>query len=126
MKNSALAAKACVLAALFAATGCTKHDATDHGRTAVSESNSLQNGTSTTLAGDAGRGSLLYSKNCATCHGARGEGGVGPILTNEKVKMDTGAIAAWIKSPQPPMPKLYPSPLSEQNVADIAAYVASF
>jgi len=28
--------------------------------------------------GDAANGATLYSQNCATCHGASGEGGVGP------------------------------------------------
>jgi hypothetical protein len=37
--------------------------------------------------------------------------------------MDVGMTAAWIKNPSSKMPRLYPSPLDEQAVADIAAFV---
>jgi mono/diheme cytochrome c family protein len=33
-------------------------------------------------------GRKLYVKNCASCHGAEGEGGIGPAL-NEKEKLDS-------------------------------------
>jgi mono/diheme cytochrome c family protein len=71
-------------------------------------------------------GAALFTANCARCHGATGrEGGFGPSLTHENRKMNTEFAIAWIENPNPPMPKLYPSPLSEQDVADIAAYVES-
>jgi len=77
-------------------------------------------------AGDAGKGETVYDANCASCHGAKGAGGgVGPSLKEEKSRKDDAAAIAWIKNPQPPMPKLYPSPLSEKDVADVAAYVES-
>ncbi len=69
-------------------------------------------------------GKALYGANCASCHGATGtEGGVGPSLKGEKSKKDQAAVVAWIKHPAPPMPKLYPSPLSEKDVAAVAAYL---
>jgi mono/diheme cytochrome c family protein len=37
--------------------------------------------------------------------------------------MSLEATLAQIKNPAPPMPKLYPSTLSEQDVNDVAAYV---
>jgi mono/diheme cytochrome c family protein len=75
-------------------------------------------------AGDAANGKKLYAANCAACHGATGtEGGVGPSLKGEKSKKNQAAAVAWIKNPKPPMPKLYPSPLSEKDVNDVAAYV---
>ena len=71
-------------------------------------------------------GKKLYAANCAACHGATGtEGGVGPSLKGEKAKKDQAATVAWIKDPTAPMPKLYPSPLSEKDVNDVAAYVES-
>jgi mono/diheme cytochrome c family protein len=77
-------------------------------------------------AGDATKGAALYAARCASCHGAAGAGaGMGPPLKDEKSRKDTAAAIAWIKSPQPPMPKLYPSPLSEKDVADVTAYVES-
>ena len=78
----------------------------------------------TVAAGDAVHGKAIFSANCASCHGATGhEGGVGPSLTNEKSKKDDAAAIAWIKNPTAPMPKLYPAPLSEKDVDDVAAYV---
>ena len=75
-------------------------------------------------AGDAAHGKQIFAANCASCHGAAGtEGGVGPSLKNEKSRKNTAAAIAWIKNPQPPMPKLYPSPLSAKDVADVAAFV---
>ncbi|MBV9438801.1 MAG: cytochrome c [Candidatus Eremiobacteraeota bacterium] len=77
-----------------------------------------------TAKGDPGRGKELFAPNCASCHGATGvEGGIGPSLKNERSRKDGAAAAAWIKNPLPPMPKLYPSPLGEKDVRDLAAYV---
>jgi mono/diheme cytochrome c family protein len=77
-------------------------------------------------AGDVAHGKTLYAANCAGCHGATGtEGGVGPSLKGEKSRKNQAAAVAWIKDPKAPMPKLYPSPLSAKDVADVAAYVES-
>jgi mono/diheme cytochrome c family protein len=77
-------------------------------------------------AGDAAKGEAIFTANCQACHGAKGAGGgVGPSLKDEKSRKDSAAAIAWIKNPQPPMPKLYPSPLSETDVANVAAYVES-
>ncbi len=75
---------------------------------------------------DAAHGKTIFAANCSSCHGATGAGGgVGPSLNNEKSRKNQAAAVAWIKNPQPPMPKLYPSPLSEKDVSDVAAYVES-
>jgi mono/diheme cytochrome c family protein len=79
----------------------------------------------TSGAGDPVHGQQLYAANCAACHGANAQGGVGPSLHGEKSRKDTAAAIAWIKNPKLPMPKLYPSPLSEKDVEDVAAYVES-
>jgi mono/diheme cytochrome c family protein len=75
--------------------------------------------------GDAVHGRQVYSANCAACHGASGQGGFGPSLVGEKTRKDAAAATAWIKNPKAPMPKLYPEPLSEKDVEDVAAYVES-
>ncbi len=69
----------------------------------------------------------IFAANCPSCHRATGAdgGGGGPSLSNEKSRKNQAAAVAWIKNPQPPMPKLYPSPLSEKDVSDVAAYVES-
>jgi mono/diheme cytochrome c family protein len=76
-------------------------------------------------AGDVARGKQLFaSASCTKCHGANGvEGGVGPTLKGEKARKNYVQSIAQIEDPQPPMPKLYPDPLSDKDVRDIAAYV---
>ncbi len=77
-------------------------------------------------AGDTQNGATIFATNCATCHGATGvEGGVGPSLRDERVRKSYDATIAWIKNPQPPMPRLFPSPLTDIEVRDVAAYVQS-
>jgi len=71
------------------------------------------------------RGRQVFTANCAACHGANAQGGIGPSLRAEKTRKDAAAAIAWIKNPGPPMPKLYPSVLSEKDVEDVAAYVES-
>jgi len=94
---------------------------------ATSARSDTAQGTAATLGGDATVGAKLFTTNCATCHGTTGrEGGsVGPSLRNEKSRMDFGGTVSWIEDPQPPMPKLYPQFLTEQQVRDLAAYVQS-
>jgi alcohol dehydrogenase (cytochrome c) len=69
------------------------------------------------------RGKALFAQNCTACHGQHAEGGVGPALTGEAAKKDTAQVVDFIKNPKAPMPKLYPAPLNDQDVADIAAFV---
>lgn len=75
--------------------------------------------------GDAVAGKRIFAQNCAVCHGAHGEGNVGPPLKNEASRKNAAQVQAWIENPAPPMPKLYPSPLSARDVADVAAFVES-
>lgn len=72
---------------------------------------------------DTAHGSKLYAANCSACHGAQGQGAFGPSLHNERSRKDFAATVSWIENPAAPMPKLYPSPLSEQDVKDVAAFV---
>ncbi len=78
-----------------------------------------------TVTGDATRGKTLYAQNCAACHGASGQGGVGPSLQGESARKNLGQAVSWIEHPQPPMPTLYPGTLSAKDVLDIGAYVES-
>jgi len=74
---------------------------------------------------DLAHGKQVFAQNCASCHGATGQGGSGPSLENEHIRKDEVAVAAWIKKPAPPMPALYPSVLSDKDVRDVAAFVES-
>ena len=78
------------------------------------------------VAGNQGRGADIFRANCAVCHAVTGAAaGVGPVLERESKRKNYEQTVAWIKQPDPPMPKLYPAPLSEKDVADVAAYVQS-
>lgn len=75
---------------------------------------------------DVAHGKLIFSANCAQCHGIAGtgtKGGVFPVLVGERKKKNLAATLAWIENPQPPMPKYYPGTLSAKDVAAVAAYV---
>ncbi len=81
---------------------------------------------SSAALGDAAHGKTIFTTNCSSCHGATGrEGGDAPSLTNERSRKSYDQTVAWIENPQLPMPKLYPSPLTEKDVDDVAAYVQS-
>jgi mono/diheme cytochrome c family protein len=122
---------ALVAAGAFAAvlaTGCSKTSdqstTTTSGATSVPAAANAGAMSGTAALGDPVHGKAIFSANCATCHGATGtEGGVGPSLKNEKSRKNYAQTVAWIKNPSPPMPKLYPSPLAEKDVDDVAAYV---
>ena len=75
-------------------------------------------------SGDVANGKRLFAANCSSCHGANGiEGGIGPSLRGESARKNLNATIVWIHHPQPPMPQLYPAPLSAGDVVDIASYV---
>jgi mono/diheme cytochrome c family protein len=72
-------------------------------------------------------GASVYAANCAVCHGPTGEEGgtLGPGLRNERSRMDLSQLQSWIRDPAPPMPKLYPKYLTDDDVRDVAQYVHS-
>jgi ubiquinol-cytochrome c reductase cytochrome c subunit len=78
-----------------------------------------------TGSGTASHGAVVYSANCAACHGASGQGGIGPSLLGESARKDRAAVAAFIKNPVAPMTKLYPGLLNDNDVAAVATYVES-
>jgi mono/diheme cytochrome c family protein len=71
------------------------------------------------------RGALAYAANCSGCHAQHGQGSVGPELTGERHHKNEQQTVAWIKQALPPMPRLYPHPLSDRDVDDVAAFVMS-
>lgn len=94
---------------------------------------------STALPGDPTKGQQLYAQDCATCHGAGLEGGIGATLNPiEKLpgvsnSLDPSFLIDIItngRTPQPGDPKQQPMPakggntsLSEQDVKDLAAFI---
>jgi mono/diheme cytochrome c family protein len=75
---------------------------------------------------DIERGRELYAQNCSACHGATGEGGTGKSLKSLSGRLTFDATVQWLENPKPPMPKLFPNPLSEEAVRDIAAFIRTF
>ncbi len=73
--------------------------------------------------GDAKHGKAIFAENCAVCHGAKAEGGLGPALKAESKRKTPEQIRAQIMDPRPPMAKLFPSVLNEKDVDDVVAYV---
>jgi cytochrome c551 len=72
-----------------------------------------------------GSGQQLYTANCASCHGANGEGGVGPNLHGITTRKSLSATVAFIENPSGGvMPKLFPTPLSAQQVQEVATYIS--
>lgn len=81
---------------------------------------------SATRLGDAALGKGTFGTICAACHGVAAEGGeAGPKLRGIASRYRYEQAVAYIKVPKAPMPALYPSMLSEQQVADVAAYILS-
>ncbi len=71
-------------------------------------------------------GAGIYKANCTTCHGANGQGANAPSLVGIGKRLSAAAVAEQIKFPRKVMPKLYPSPLSVEDVAAVTAYIRGF
>jgi cytochrome c553 len=93
-------------------------------RTVAVVSSSPSPGAVTSPPPSADEGKVLYAANCTACHGATGQGGVGPSLAGIATRMTLPKIVAFIKSPSGTvMPKLYPATISAAQVQAIAAYI---
>jgi mono/diheme cytochrome c family protein len=105
-----------LLAAACAAAGCSRH----------SGAKSPSTPAATVTGADLSRGKAVYEAQCAACHGRRGVGGqIGPSLQNENARHPYRFVYAFVLDPAPPMPKLYPSRLTQSEVRDVSAYVES-
>src|SRR2546428_173965 len=88
----------------------------------------------TTLPGDPEKGQTLFAQNCATCHGASLEGGIGPALNPiEKLPgvtnpLDPTYLIGIITNGRTDNGRVMPAKggnpsLTEQDVKDLAAYI---
>ena len=77
--------------------------------------------------GDAARGKALFMKNlCYTCHGTAGQGGdrgSGPRLAPNVFPWEAFTVA--VRRPRESMPRYPVEQVSDQELADIHAYLAS-
>lgn len=76
-------------------------------------------------SGDAARGKALYMHNiCWSCHGTEGHGEpYGPRLAPDPLPWE--AFAHQVRQPRGSMPHYAPQFVSDQDLADIYAYVAA-
>lgn len=70
--------------------------------------------------GDIYRGETVYQRACAGCHGAGGEGGVGPALF--ETGLDATEVAAAVEQGRGVMPA---GIVSGQEQVDVVTYVVS-
>ncbi len=78
-------------------------------------------------------GKEIYASQCAACHGANGEGGVGPALNNKQLLKNTldeiffSVIRSGIPSTQMPAWSVdFGGPLTDEDVKDVVAYMRSW
>jgi mono/diheme cytochrome c family protein len=78
--------------------------------------------------GDTGNGKRLYlADGCFTCHGRSGQGGAfnGPAPSLAKTEMPFDAFKAQLREPANDMPAYSTAVLSDQEIADMYAFVQS-
>jgi len=78
--------------------------------------------------GNAANGKKVYlAQGCFTCHGRAGQGGAlnGPAPSLAKTEMPFDGFAAQLREPANDMPAYSKALLSDQDIADIYAYVES-
>ena len=68
-------------------------------------------------------GRRLYSQVCVACHGPEGNLVPDHKLSAAVARQHRAATIAYIKSPKPPMPKMYPDLLNEQSIIDVTEYL---
>jgi mono/diheme cytochrome c family protein len=72
------------------------------------------------VAGDVGSGEVIFQRDCASCHGASAEGGVGPALAD--TGLDAATVTAVVEQGRGVMPA---GLVAGQERADVVAYVVS-
>jgi len=79
------------------------------------------------------RGQEIYNQQCVTCHGAEGEGGIGPALNNRDLLKNTpddllfSVIRSGVPSTQMPAWSInFGGPLTDEDVKDVVAFLNSW
>jgi mono/diheme cytochrome c family protein len=79
------------------------------------------------MKADSKRGWQLYARACAVCHGTPKKGGIGPQLVRSRpvpdVEKRKHKIASYVRKGGSVMPFFAPDRLSDQDLADIAAFL---
>lgn len=79
------------------------------------------------------RGRRIYAEQCTTCHGAQGEGGVGPALNDRRLLKNTpddiffSVIRSGVPNTQMPSWSVaFGGPLTDEEVRDVVAFLRSW
>jgi mono/diheme cytochrome c family protein len=72
---------------------------------------------------DLAQGREVFQRICSLCHGAQGEGGIGPMLQGISQRLPPEQITRQILEPHGTMPRLYPTRVDAAEVANVAAYL---
>ena len=65
-------------------------------------------------------GELVYAEKCAACHGAKGEGGIGPKLAGSKLLQVPGAVEEIVRNGRGTMPAI---PLADEEMSALLDYL---
>ncbi len=65
-------------------------------------------------------GEIVYAEKCASCHGAKGEGGIGPKLAGNPILNAPEAVAEIVRNGRGTMPAI---PLGDEEMAALLAYL---
>jgi len=88
-----------------------------------SSTSSTKSGTGGTTSTATSAAAKLYATTCAVCHGAQGQGKVGPALNTSLVTQTFTTQASLAAFIQQNMPLSNPGSLSASQAAELAAYV---
>ena len=91
--------------------------------TSIVAANAVQAEESKPAAANADHGKELYAAQCASCHGAKAEGGFGPALAGDPMVGEADDFNKVVVQGRGSMPPF--SNLSEQDLADLRAYLSS-
>ena len=79
------------------------------------------------------RGRAIYHEQCAACHGAQGEGGVGPALNNRALLKSTlddvffSVVRSGVPNTQMPAWSVdYGGPMTDEDVRDVVAFMRAW
>jgi alcohol dehydrogenase (cytochrome c) len=68
-------------------------------------------------------GWVVYYQACAQCHGLAGAGSSAPPMLRQSQLADPELLKAFLSTVPPPMPRLYPSVLNDDDVRELADYL---
>ncbi len=113
-----------IAASLLAAIGSTGPARAQDSGAADGASASTTSELPTTMAEpDLAKGRRAFQRNCAVCHGPRGEGGLGPPMQGIASRLTADDIARQLKTPRGSMPRLYPAPIDDRLLVDLQAWL---